>query len=96
MLPSRIGDEATRRRIVAWVATAVIPASLLTAALTPVGAVYAIAALALGGWFLIEALALLRRRTPLAARRFFWVSLAYLASLFLVMIADLGLERWIS
>ena len=95
MLPSRIGDEATRRRIVAWVAAAVIPASLLTAALTPVGALYAIAALALGGWFLVEALVLVRRRTPLAARRFFWVSLAYLASLFLVMIADLGLERWV-
>jgi len=95
MLPSRIGDEATRRRIVAWVAAAVIPASLLTAALTPVGALYAIAALALGGWFLVEALVLLRHRTPLAARRFFWVSLAYLASLFLVMIADLGLERWV-
>ena len=96
MLPSRIGDEATRRRILAWVAAAVVPASLLTAALTPVGALYAIAALALGGWFLVEALVLVRRRTPLAARRFFWVSLAYLASLFLVMIVDLGLERWVA
>jgi protoheme IX farnesyltransferase len=96
MLPSRIGDQATRRRIVAWVAAAVVPATLLASALTPAGALYAVAALAFGGWFLFEALLLARERTPPAARRFFRVSLAYLAGIFLAMIADLALLQGVA
>jgi protoheme IX farnesyltransferase len=96
MLPTRIGEAATRRRIVAWVAAAVVPVSLLAAVLTPLGAPYALAALGLGAWFLLEALVLERRRSAPAARRLFRVSLVYLLTLFVAMLADLALAKGVA
>jgi protoheme IX farnesyltransferase len=88
MLHDRIGEDATRRRIVAWI-LALLPIALLPVPLGLLGGVYLAAALALGGWFLGSALALLRQRSAAAARRLFLVSLAYLMGTFTAMIADL-------
>lgn len=91
MLPSRIGDTATRLRIVVWVLAAVIPISLAAALFTPLGGIYAVAAAALGTWLALETIALHRtRRDAQGARRVFLVSLGYLAGLFAAMLIDLG------
>jgi protoheme IX farnesyltransferase len=94
-LASRAGEEATRRRILAWVAALVV-VTLLPSALTALGPLYLCAAALLGAGFLAAAIALCRARTDAAARRFFRLSLLYLAGLFGAMFLDLlafGLGR---
>ncbi|MEX2206544.1 MAG: heme o synthase [Myxococcota bacterium] len=88
MLHDRIGEDATRRRIVYWI-LALLPVTLAPYALGMLGAGYALVAGALGLWFLGQALVLLRRRDRASARRTFLVSLAYLLGTFAAMIADL-------
>jgi len=88
MLHDRIGEDATRRRIVFWI-LALLPVTLAPYALGMLGAGYALIAGALGFWFLGQALVLLRRRDRASARRTFLVSLAVLLGTFAAMIADL-------
>jgi len=88
MLHDRIGEDATRRRIVFWI-LALLPVTLAPYALGMLGAGYALFAGALGCWFLGQALVLLRRRDRASARRTFLVSLAVLLGTFAAMIADL-------
>jgi protoheme IX farnesyltransferase len=88
LLPQRRGEEATRRRIVAWVA-ALAPLTLAPVALSRLGPLYGVAALILGLWFFWQAIQLFRERSDEAARSFFRCSLLYLGSLFLVMLVDL-------
>jgi protoheme IX farnesyltransferase len=88
MLPSVIGDEATRRRML-WYTIGLVPVTLAPVALGLLGNVYLAVALGMNAWFAGSALRLLRRRTPAAARDVFRVSLAYLFSLFLAMNVDL-------
>jgi protoheme IX farnesyltransferase len=88
MLHDRIGEDATRRRIVAWI-LALLPAALAPVALGLLGNLYLIAALGLGAWFLGAAVRLARAPSPDAARALFLVSLAYLIGTFTAMIADL-------
>jgi protoheme IX farnesyltransferase len=90
MLPLVIGDDATRRRMLAYTLL-LIPVTLAPAALGLLGPVYLALSLAVGAWFTYAAFRLLRRRTDEAARGMFRVSLAYLLVLFLGMIADLAL-----
>jgi protoheme IX farnesyltransferase len=89
MLHDRIGEEATRWRIVLWVA-ALLPVLLLPLPLSLLGAVYALPAAGLGLWFLVEAIQLRRRRDAASARRVFRVSLLCLMGTFAAMIADLA------
>jgi protoheme IX farnesyltransferase len=95
LLVSRIGAERVAARIALWVA-ALVPLSLLPTALGLVGPLYAAAALALGAWFLYQALRLRRVRgsergeASDAARRVFFASIVYLASIFVAMILDLA------
>jgi protoheme IX farnesyltransferase len=96
MLPSRVGDEATRRRILLWVAAAVVPVSLAAWVATPLAGLYGVAALALGGWFVVECVHLCRERSDAAARRVFRVSLAHLVGLFSAMLIDLGVTSWLA
>lgn len=56
------------------------------------GALYAIAAALLGGWFLWHGVRLLREPGAPAARRVFRVSLVYLMGVFAAMIGDLALR----
>jgi protoheme IX farnesyltransferase len=88
MLPSVIGDEATRWRML-WYTLGLVPVTLAPWALGLLGPVYLAVALGLNAWFVFAALVLLQRRTPAAAQRMFRVSLAYLFSLFLAMNVDL-------
>jgi protoheme IX farnesyltransferase len=88
MLLQRRGEQATRRRIVAW-AGALIPLTLVPVAVSRLGPLYAVVALTLGLWFLWQAIRLCRERSDVAARSFFRCSLMYLGSLFLAMLLDL-------
>jgi protoheme IX farnesyltransferase len=93
MLPSVIGDEPTRLRML-YYTVGLIPVSLAPVALGLVGAIYLAVALGMNAWFVWTALALRRERTEVAARRMFHVSLAYLFSLFLAMNVELLAAAW--
>jgi protoheme IX farnesyltransferase len=87
MLPVVKGDEATRRQIVVY--TLILVAfTLLPVATGFLGAIYAAAAVVLGGAFTFLAVRLLRLGTRAAALRLYLSSLAYLALLFCAMAAD--------
>ena len=88
MLPSVIGDQPTRWRML-WYTVGLVPVAVAPAVLGLLGAVYAAAATGLCGWFIFEAVRVLRERSDAAARRMFRVSLAVLFGLFLAMLADL-------
>jgi heme o synthase len=87
MLPVVKGEAATRRQILAY--TLILVAfTLLPVATGFLGAIYLVAALALGGCFTALAIRLLRRPSRRAALRLYLSSLAYLALLFCAMAAD--------
>jgi len=88
MLPSVIGDEATRWRML-WYAIGLVPVTLVPWALGLVGPAYLAVALGVNAWFVASILRLLRERDDTAARRVFRVSLAFLFALFLAMNVDL-------
>ena len=88
MLPSVIGDEPTRRRML-WYTLGLVPVTLAPVALGLLGPVYLAVALGMNAWFVCATLRLLRERSDAAARRVFHVSLAYLFSLFLAMNVEL-------
>ncbi len=91
ILPSQIGEDATRRRIVRWVA-ALIPVTLLPVAFSLLGPFFVVSALALGVWFLHQARRLAQERDDASARRLFRVSLIHLMGVFVAMILDLALR----
>jgi protoheme IX farnesyltransferase len=87
MLPVVKGEAATRRRIMDY--TLILVAfTLLPVATGFLGAVYGVAATALGGAFAILAARLLRKRTRAAALRLYLWSLVYQALLFCAMAVD--------
>ncbi len=88
MLPSVIGDQPTRWRML-WYTIGLVPVSLAPLLFGLLGAVYAVVAIALNVWFVGSAVRVLRERTDAAARAMFRVSLAYLFSLFMAMLVDL-------
>jgi protoheme IX farnesyltransferase len=90
MLPSVIGDQPTRWRML-WYTLALVPVTLAPVVLGLLGPVYMVTALALDAWFVWHAVNVLRERTDAAARRMFGVSLAVLFGLFLAMPIDLAL-----
>jgi protoheme IX farnesyltransferase len=88
MLPSVIGDQPTRRRML-WYTLGLVPVTLAPVALGLLGPIYGAVAIGMNAWFVFAAFRLLREQTPEAARRVFRVSLAYLFSLFVAMNVDL-------
>jgi heme o synthase len=90
MLPVARGTAATTRQIL-WYSAVLVPVTLAPALLGSVGTAYVIAALALGGWFLVLAWRLRRAPTRKRAGSLFHYSLAYLAALFVAMALDLVL-----
>jgi protoheme IX farnesyltransferase len=88
MLPSVIGDEATRWRML-WYGIGLVPVTLAPWALGFVGPAYLAVALGVNAWFVAAIVRLLRARDHAAAQRVFRVSLAYLFALFLAMNVDL-------
>jgi protoheme IX farnesyltransferase len=87
MLPVTHGNEFTRLQIVLYTLV-LIAASLLPYVYRMSGWLYLIAALVLGLWFLVLALALWRRYSEALARRTFRFSIWYLAWLFAALLAD--------
>jgi protoheme IX farnesyltransferase len=88
MLPAVVGEETTRRRMVAYTVGLVV-VTLLPGAFGLLGPLYLAAALGLGAWFLANGLRLVRERSDEAARRVFRTSLVYLALLYAAMLLDL-------
>jgi protoheme IX farnesyltransferase len=87
MLPVARGDDETRRQILLY-SLILVPVTLLLVPVGVVGAVYGIAALALGGWFVLQALRLRRDPVNRSPMRLFAYSISYLALLFGAMLID--------
>lgn len=90
MLPSVIGDQPTRWRML-WYTLALVPVTLAPVPLGLLGGVYLAVALVLDAWFVWHAVRVLRERTDAAARRMFHVSLLFLFALFVAMLLDRAL-----
>lgn len=88
MPPSVIGDEATRRRVVAYTA-GLLPVTVAPYFLGLVGPIYFAVAGSMGVWFLYRSVRLFRERTDAAAQGVFRVSLVFLFAVFLAMLLDL-------
>ncbi len=87
MLPSVIGDEPTRWRMLGY-ALALVPVTLAPVPLGLLGLPYLAAALVLDAWFVWSVVGMVRARSVRAARRVFHGSLVYLFALFLAMLLD--------
>jgi protoheme IX farnesyltransferase len=87
MMPVVHGEAETRRQIVLYTCLLVV-LTMLPVVFGFFGAIYALAALGLGGWFLVLAVRLQRRADRPSALRTYLYSLAYLAVLFGAMVAD--------
>jgi protoheme IX farnesyltransferase len=87
MLPVVRGERETTRQILLYT-LALVGVTLLPLAWSMFGAVYATAAVVLGGTFLVLAWRLRQEATPRRAAVLFHYSLAYLALLFAAMAAD--------
>jgi protoheme IX farnesyltransferase len=95
MLPVTHGREFTRLAI--WLYSWILLATtLLPLALGLAGIAYALAALVLNGWFLRAAWQVYRHDSDELARQLFRVSIGYLAYLFLALLIDHALMRWLS
>ncbi|MBY0398824.1 heme o synthase [Myxococcota bacterium] len=88
MPPSVIGDEATRRRVVAYTA-GLLPVTVAPYFLGLVGPIYFAVAGSMGLWFLYRSVRLFQERTDAAAQGVFRVSLVFLFAVFLAMLLDL-------
>jgi protoheme IX farnesyltransferase len=88
MLPSVIGDQPTRWRML-WYTIGLVPVTLAPVALGLLGEVYGVVALGMNAWFVWAAIRVLRARDEDSARSMFRVSLGYLFALFLAMLVDL-------
>ena len=87
MMPVVHGEAETRRQIVLYT-TLLVFLTLLPVVFGFFGAIYAMAAVALGGAFLALAVRLQRGADRRSALRTYFFSLAYLALLFGAMVAD--------
>lgn len=88
MLPSVIGDQPTRWRML-WYTIGLVPITLAPVAWGLLGSIYGVVALAMNGWFVWSAVRVLRQRDETSAQAMFRVSLGYLFALFLAMLVDL-------
>jgi protoheme IX farnesyltransferase len=91
MLFDKIGDTATCRRSLVWIAS-LLPVTVAPVWLGMLGWGYGAVTLALWVWFFASAVELLRKQDTGAARRTFRVSLMYLVGTFGAMLADLALR----
>ncbi len=87
MLPAVESLENTSNQIVAYTLVMAL-CSIVLVPFAHFGAIYAIAALVLGGWFIFSAFQLRQAKTPKAAMRTFHYSITYLTLLFVSMGVD--------
>ena len=92
MMPSVVGDQATRWRSLAY-ALSLLPVTLAPVWLCGSSVAYGVVATALGLWFVWLVARSLVERRPAADQRVFRGSVAYLGLLFGALIADLVLGR---
>jgi protoheme IX farnesyltransferase len=90
MLPVVRGAGETRRQILLY-SLVLFGTSLLLVPFGRMGAVYAAAAIVLGGWFVMRALRLWRSASPVDSMRLFRFSIVYLALLFGAVAVDAAL-----
>jgi protoheme IX farnesyltransferase len=88
MPPEVIGDEATRRRVVAYTA-GLLPVTVAPYFLGLAGPIYFVVAMGMGLWFLYRSWRLFEERTDEAAQGVFRVSLVFLFVVFLALLVDL-------
>jgi heme o synthase len=87
MLPVAKGIPRTLKEIVAY-SFVVVAVTLVLPAVSDVGVIYIVAAVALGVMFIVQAVRLARGYTPERAIRFFMMSNTYLALLFAAIAID--------
>ncbi len=88
MLPVVRGDRETARQVL-WYSLGLVAFTVVPYFWGPLGVLYLVSALLLGGLFLLLAVQLLRAQTHRRAGALFHYSLLYLALLFVAMSADL-------
>ena len=88
MLPVVRGDRETVRQVL-WYSLGLVAFTVVPYVWGPLGVVYLVSALLLGGVFLLLAVQLLRMPTHRRAGALFHYSLLYLALLFVAMAVDL-------
>ena len=89
MMPSVVGNQATRWRSLAYT-FALVAVTLAPVALGYLSWVYGASALALGAWFTYSVVRSMVSDRPVVDYRVFKDSIVYLALLFLVMLAELA------
>ena len=87
MLPVVRGAEETRKQILLY-SLVLFGTSLVLVPFASMGALYVVAAVVLGGWFVWRALRLWRGTTPAESMRLFRFSIVYLGLLFAAVAAD--------
>ena len=87
MLPVVAGKAETRRQILVYTLL-LAPLTLAPLALGMAGLVYAVAAMVMGGYFVVLAVQVLRERGDRAARRMFKFSILYLFTIFAALIVE--------
>jgi protoheme IX farnesyltransferase len=87
MLPVVRGADETRRQILLY-SLVLFGTSLLLVPVASMGAIYAAAAVVLGGWFVWRALSLWRGTSRAESMRLFKFSIVYLGLLFAAVAAD--------
>ncbi|MGH2590235.1 MAG: UbiA family prenyltransferase, partial [Actinomycetota bacterium] len=90
MLPVVRGPEETRKQILLY-SLVLFGTSLLLVPFGDMGALYAGAAVALGGWFVWRALRLWLGSSPAESMRLFRFSIVYLGALFAAVAVDAAL-----
>lgn len=87
MLPVARGEDETRKQIFVY-AVILTVVTLLLVATGVAGLIYFVAALGLGGWFIMQALRLWREPARWSSMRLFAYSILYLSLLFSAMVVD--------
>ncbi len=90
MLPSIVGDDAARKRMLAY-AISLIPITLIPWLLGELSALYAVTAVASGCFFIVSIRRAIRLRSALQDRRGFRTSIIYLFAIFSEMLVELTL-----
>ena len=87
MLPVVVGERETTKQIALY-GVLMITVTLMFGPVGQMGAIYLVAALALGAWFMWHAVRLWRHPTEARAMKVFHASIVYLALLFVAMAVD--------
>jgi protoheme IX farnesyltransferase len=91
MLPSVLGDRATRRRMLAY-AIGLIPIAMIPWLCGELSVAYGLTVAVAGGWFVASIARAMRAESPREDRRVFRVSILVLFAIFAEMLGELALR----